>query len=77
MKRFKWAVLLSLTLLLLAGGASARENVIEGDINKAAGSLEIPRGTTVNGNVCLLYTSPDPEARKRVELCGNRRGPRP
>lgn len=53
MKRFKWAVLLSLTLLLLAGGASARENVIEGDINKAAGSLEIPRGTTVNGNVTV------------------------
>ncbi|HHX87702.1 MAG TPA: polymer-forming cytoskeletal protein, partial [Firmicutes bacterium] len=53
MKKLKWAVLLSLALLMLAGGAAARENVIEGDINKAAGSLEIPRGTTVNGNVIV------------------------
>ena len=53
MKKLKWAVLLSLALLLLAGGAAARENVIEGDINKAAGSLEIPHGTTVNGNVTV------------------------
>lgn len=53
MKKMKWALLLSLALLMLAGGAVAQENIIEGDINKAAGDLEILRGTTVNGNVTV------------------------
>lgn len=53
MKKFKWALLLCLALLLLAGAAFADEDLVEGDINKAAGSLEIPRGTTVNGNVTV------------------------
>lgn len=53
MKKLKWAVLLSLALLLVAGDAAARGNVIQGDINKAVESLEIPRGTTVNGNVTV------------------------
>ncbi len=53
MKKFRWSVLVCLALLLLAGGATAGGDVIEGDINKAAGSLEIPRGTTVNGNVTV------------------------
>ena len=53
MKKATWALLLSLALLLLAGSAAAQENIIEGDINKAAGSLEILRGTTVNGNVTV------------------------
>ncbi len=53
MKKMKWAVLLLLALVLLGTGAGAGGNVIEGDINKTAGSLEIGRGTTVNGNVTL------------------------
>lgn len=53
MKRFRWALLLCLALLLIAGGAAAGEDVIDGDINKAAGSLEIPFGRTVNGNVTV------------------------
>lgn len=53
MKKLRWSVLVCLALLLLAGGAAAGGDVIEGDINKAAGSLEIPRGTTVNGNVTV------------------------
>jgi len=50
--KFKWAALLCLVLLLPAGIA-AGENVITGDINKSAGSLEIPRGETVHGNVTV------------------------
>lgn len=53
MKKMKWAGPLFLVLLLLAGTAAARENIIEGDISKGAGDLEVPRGTTVNGNVTL------------------------
>lgn len=53
MKKTKWALLFLLALLLFAGGAAAGGKVIEGDINKAAGSLEIGRGTTVNGNITL------------------------
>ncbi|MEW5785793.1 MAG: polymer-forming cytoskeletal protein [Bacillota bacterium] len=57
-KRAKFVVLgLMLVLLLAVVGSvtvtAARENVVEGDINKAAGSLEIGRGTTVNGNVTV------------------------
>ena len=54
MKRWlKWVLPGLLLALVVAGAAGAQGNVIEGDINKAAGSLEIPRGTTVNGNVTL------------------------
>lgn len=53
MKRQRWALILSLVLLMAAGGAAAHENVIEGDINKAAGNVEIPRGTMVKGDVTV------------------------
>ena len=53
MKKAKRALVFLLALLLLAGVAAAQENIIEGDINKAAGDLEILRGTMVNGNVTV------------------------
>lgn len=55
MRRIKWAGLLLVAALLLpaVGGAAIGENVSEGDINKAAGNLEIPTGQTVNGNVTV------------------------
>ncbi len=53
-------ILIGLLVLVLMLGAvaagsagAATETVINEDINKAAGSLEIPRSTTVNGNVTL------------------------
>ncbi len=47
-------VALLLVLLLPAGLVLAQEGaVIDEDINKTAGDLEIDRGTTVNGNVTL------------------------
>ncbi|MGB4213520.1 MAG: hypothetical protein WBK64_01565, partial [Dethiobacteria bacterium] len=53
MKKAKRALVFLLALLLLAGVAAAQENIIEGDINKAAGDLEILRGTMVYGNVTV------------------------
>ena len=54
-RRVKWAVLLLVAALLLpaAGGAVVLENVSEGNISKAAGSLEIPPEQTVNGDVSV------------------------
>jgi hypothetical protein len=49
----KGAALGVLFVVMAAGSVVAQGNVIEGDINRTAGSLEIPRGTTVNGNVTL------------------------
>lgn len=47
-------VLVLMLAAVVAGSAgAATETVINEDINKAAGSLEIPRSTTVNGNVTL------------------------
>ncbi len=42
-----------LTLVLLTGTAFAQGTVINENINKTAGSLEIPRNTTVNGDVTV------------------------
>lgn len=55
MKRVKWAALLLAVALLLpaAGGAATAEHLREGDINKAAGNLEIPPGERVNGNITV------------------------
>ncbi|NLY38300.1 MAG: hypothetical protein GX044_03260 [Firmicutes bacterium] len=53
-RKLKVLLIMSVILLLLAGGkAAAEERVVDGDIIKTAGDLEIPRGTTVNGNVNL------------------------
>ncbi|UNC90811.1 polymer-forming cytoskeletal protein [Candidatus Contubernalis alkaliaceticus] len=49
----KWILLILLTVLLLTGTVFGQGTVINEDINKAAGSLEIPRNTTVNGNVTV------------------------
>jgi hypothetical protein len=52
-KKAGLAVPLLLLVLLLASGTAAAEVVINEDINKAAGNLEIPVGTIVNGDVTL------------------------
>jgi hypothetical protein len=58
-KRNKKLLIGLLVLVLMVGAVAAgsagaaTETVINEDINKAAGSLEIPRSTTVNGNVTL------------------------
>lgn len=55
-KKLVTGVLVLVLLLgaIIAGSAgAATETVINEDINKAAGSLEIPGSTTVNGNVTL------------------------
>lgn len=46
-------LLLALVLLPAANAAATTMVIIDEDINKAAGSLEIPDGTSVNGNVTL------------------------
>ena len=49
----KWVLFILLTVLLLTGTAAGQGTVINEDINKTAGSLEIPRNTTVNGDVTV------------------------
>lgn len=49
----KWGLLVLLTVLLLTGTSFGQGSVINKDINKTAGSLEIPRNTTVNGDVTV------------------------
>jgi cytoskeletal protein CcmA (bactofilin family) len=53
-KYYLIAVIMVLSCLLLALPVTAQEgSVINEDINKTAGDLEIPGGTTVNGDVAL------------------------
>ncbi|UNC91398.1 polymer-forming cytoskeletal protein [Candidatus Contubernalis alkaliaceticus] len=49
----KWVCLVLLAVLLLTGTAAGQGTVINEDINKTTGSLEIPRNTTVNGDVTV------------------------
>lgn len=42
-----------LFILVMSGLASAREGNVSNNIDRSAGNLEIPRGTTVDGNVSL------------------------
>ncbi len=46
-------LVISFVLLPIVTAAAAGEVIIDEDISKAAGSLEIPAGTTVNGDVTL------------------------
>ncbi len=52
-KLIKCAALSLIIMLAAAGMAAAQENIVGGGINKTAGSLEVPRGTTVNGDVIV------------------------
>ena len=49
----KYVAICLLVLLAAAGMAAAQEIFIEDGINKTAGDLEVPRGTTVNGDVTV------------------------
>ena len=49
----KWVLFILLTVLLLTGTAAGQGTVINEDIIKTAGSLEITRNTTVNGDITV------------------------
>jgi hypothetical protein len=53
MNKLVKCIALGLIILVALSGMAAAESVVEGGINKAAGSLEVPRGTTVNGDVTV------------------------
>ncbi len=52
-KTLKLALLISVIVLIAWSAAAAQDSIINEDISKTAGNLEIPEGTTVNGNVSL------------------------